>query len=278
MRLTKGLIFLCVFVVLSVSILGYFFNDHLNYKQESAVQKYLDTHLKDLFEKLKERKNITLTAALLLANNKEIKECLKMKDREKCVTYLKYIQDTFAKISFSQDIKIHVHTQDFRSFFRVWDLENQKNDSLVSFRDSLQSIKESRQPIAGIEIGRFSLLLRGISPIFQEDEYLGSIEVISDFSSITEYYKQKNIDFYVLMDKKYEKIVSKVEYPARKRFDKFIVINNVNSGFNLFRDISFKDTGFVQLENFYIVYTSIYNFSNEKVGFYLLKIPKTKLF
>jgi hypothetical protein len=278
MKLTKGLTIFLGFGLVCLSILGYFFNDYLNYQEETIIQKHLDTHLKELFEKLKERKNITLTAAMLLSNDNEIKECLKEMEQSKCVNYLKHIQNTFDEISFAQDIKIHVHTKDFRSFFRVWDLANNQHDSLAFFRESLQSVKENRKPIAGIEIGRYSLQLRGIAPIFDAQEYLGSIEVISNFDSITEYYKQKNIDFFVLMDKKYENIASKVDYPANKRFNHYIVVNNVNSGFYLFRDISFKDTGFVEKDNFYNLYTPIYSLSNEKVGFYVLKIPKSKLF
>ncbi len=48
------------------------------------------------------------------------------------------------------------------------------------------------------------MLMRGISPILDGNEYLGSIEVISDFDKITKDLKKRDIDFYVLMDKKYQ--------------------------------------------------------------------------
>jgi hypothetical protein len=278
MRLNKGLMFLFGFAFLSISVLGYFFNDYLNYKQESIVQKHLDMQLKELLEKLKERQSLVSTAAMLLANNQEVKECLKSNDKAKCEEYLKQIQDKFDTISFSQNIKIHIHTKDFRSFFRVWDLDHSKNDSLVSFRESLQKVKQEKKPIWGVEVGRYSLLIRGIAPIFEADEYLGSIEVISDFESMTEYFKQKDIDFFVLMDKKYEKIASMVEYPTRKRFNHFVIVNSVNSGLDSLRSLELQETSFVQTNGFYLVYTPIYDLSNNKVGFYLLKIPVSKLF
>lgn len=277
MRLTKGLTALFALLFIGVCVFGYFFNDYLHYKQESLVQKHLDGYLKDLFEQLKERKNIVLTAAILLSSNKEVEECLEEMDRSKCVQYLKHVQKSFEQNSFSQDINIHIHTKDFKSFFRVWDLQNTKHDSLASFRESLQSVKESKFPVSGIEIGRYSLLIRGIVPILDGQNYVGSIEVISNFNNITEYFKRKNVDFFVLMDKKYEKIASMVDYPVSKRFDRYIVVNKVNSSFNLLRDIDFKDTGFIEKEGYYLVYTPIYSFSNDKVGFYVLKIAASKL-
>jgi hypothetical protein len=277
MKSIKGPTALLVFLLIGTGVFGYFFNDYLSYKKQTIVQKNLDGYLKDLFEQLKERKNIVLTSALLLADNRDIKECLKSEERSRCIDYLKHIQKTFQKISFSKDINIHMHTKDFKSFFRVWDLNSNKHDSLASFRESLQSVKESKIPLAGVEIGRYSMMIRGIAPIYDKDEYNGSIEVVSNFNKITKYFRTKGVDFFVLMDKKYEKVASMLKYGISRRFNHYIIVNNVNSSFDIFRDIQFKDTGFLQKEGFYILYTPIYSFSNKKIGFYVLKIPEQKL-
>jgi hypothetical protein len=276
--MSRGLIFALLCLLASMSVLGYFVNDYMEYKQENIAQKRMDNYLKELLEKINNRKNVVLTASILLSNDRGVKYCLKENNRNKCVKYLKHIQDTFNKISFSQDTMIHVHTADFKSFFRVWDLENNENDSLVSFRDSLQYIKETKKENSGIEVGRFSMLIRGISPVIENDEYLGSIEVISNFDRITSYFKKIDLDFYVLMNKKYEKIAEKVNYSRQKKVNDYIVVNNVNSELNVFRDIEFKGTGFVKKNNFYIVYTPIYDINNEKIGFYALKVLASKLF
>lgn len=277
MKRSKGYVFLFIFLCMSLSVLAYFYNDHLEYEKETMVQKRMDRYLQDLLEKLKDRKNIILTAAILLSNDSDVKLCLKENKRSNCLPHLQHIQELFKNISFSQDAKIHVHTADFKSFFRSWDLSN-KFDSLALFRSSLQEIKDTKKAISGVEIGRSSMLIRGISPIIDDDEYLGSIEVISDFEKITKYYKQKDIDFYVFMDKKYEKIATKVTYPFSTKINNFVVVNNINSGLNIFENIEFKGTGFKKTENYYILYTPIYSMSNDKIGFYALKILKSKLF
>lgn len=276
MKITKRLGFLLVFLFVSIAVLGYFFNDYLEYKKETIVRQKMDFYLQDLLEKIKERKNIILTASVLLSNDSNVKKCLKEKKRINCLPYLQHVQELFDSITFSQDIKIHVHTSDFKSFFRVWDLTNE-SDSLVAFRESLQNIKETKKSISGIEIGRSSMLIRGISPIIDKKVYLGSIEVISDFEKITKQYKQRNIDFYVLMDKKYEKIAKKVKYPFNSKVDNYVVVNSINSNLSILEGIEFKETGYIQKENQYILYTPIYSLSNDKVGYYVLKILKSKL-
>jgi methyl-accepting chemotaxis protein len=202
---------------------------------------------------------------------------LKDKKRDECTEHLQKIQTVFDSISFSENIKIHVHTADLKSFFRVWDLEDIKNDSLMFFRDSLQMIKEHKKELAGIEIGRFSMLMRGISPVLDGDEYLGSIEVISNFDKITKDLKKREIDFYVLMDKKYQQISTKVSYSKEDYVGKYIVINSVNSELNVFREVTFKGTGYKATKNHYVIYTPIYDIAGEKIGFYVLKILKSKL-
>lgn len=275
MKLSRGLSGLFLFAFLGIFIFGYFVNDSLRYKQESLLQKHLDSHLKDLFAKIQERRNIALSAALILSHDKEIKGCLKDMDPKKCIDYLKQTFNAFEKIPFLEDIKVHIHTKDFRSFIRIWDLEDSKFDSLFSFRESLQDVKTSQDIISGVEIGRFSLLIRGIAPIVEDKEYLGSIEVISNFDAITKFYKEKNIDFYVLMDRKYEKIASKVEYQQRQKIGKYLLVNSTNTSSKLLQDLEFSESGFVKKENFYILHTPIYNLSKENIGFYILKIPSS---
>lgn len=277
MKLSKGLIIGTIAMVISILILGYFFRDYMIHKQNSMIQQRIDNHLENLLDKIRDRKNIILTASVLLSYDSDVKKCLRDTKRDECKDHLKEIQTKFDSISFSKNIKIHVHTSDLKSFFRVWDFENIKNDSLMFFRDSLQMIKENKKELAGIEIGRFSMLMRGISPILDGDEYLGSIEVISDFDKITKDLKKRDIDFYVLMDKKYQQISTKVSYLKQNYINKYIVINSVNSELNIFSEVVFKGTGYKATKNHYVIYTPIYDIAGEKIGFYVLKILKSKL-
>ena len=277
MKLSKGLIIGTIAMVISILILGYFFRDYMIHKQNSMIQQRIDNHLENLLDKIRDRKNIILIASVLLSYDANVKRCLSDNKRDECKEHLKEIQTKFDSITFSKNVKIHVHTADLKSFFRVWDLDNIKNDNLMFFRDSLQMIKDHKKELAGIEIGRFSMLMRGISPILDGNEYLGSIEVISDFDKITKDLKKRDIDFYVLMDKKYQKISTKVSYSNQNYVGRYIVINSVNSELNILNEVIFKGTGYKEIKNHYVIYTPIYDIAGEKIGFYVLKILKLKL-
>lgn len=269
--------FFTIFSIISLTILIHFFNDYLEYEQESRIKDQMDLHLKELSDKLKDKKSILLTAAVLLSNDSDVKKCLSMNTRENCIGHLKDIQRTFNNLSFSKETKIHVHTKDLKSFFRLWELDKNKNDSLSSFRESLLMVKASKKELSGIEIGRSSMLLRGISPILNDGEYLGSIELISDFNSISKYYWTKGINFYVLMHQRYEDIVNKIDFKREDRLGKYIVVNEINSRLKSLEKINFQGTNYVRKGNFYILFTPIFDIVGREIGFYVLRINSEKI-
>lgn len=271
------IIFSTLFVLLTLSVLVYFFNDYLNYENESKVKAQMDLYLKDLTGKLKDKRDIVLTAAVLLAKDNDVKACLSKKSRINCTGHLKKVQMTFNNLSFSKNIKIHVHTKDLKSFFRLWELGENKNDSLSSFRESLLMVKDTKKELSGVEIGRSSMLLRGISPVLDKDEYLGSIEVITDFNSIASSYRKIGINFYVLMHKRYKDIVNKVSFDKDNKIGDFLVINELNSRVNALENINFKGTNYIKKENFYILYTPVFDITGNEIGYYVLKINQNKI-
>jgi len=271
------IIFSTLFVLLTLSVLVYFFNDYLNYENESKVKAQMDLYLKDLTGKIKDKRDIVLTAAVLLAKDNDVQACLSKKSRINCTGHLKKVQMTFNNLSFSKNIKIHVHTKDLKSFFRLWELGENKNDSLSSFRESLLLVKDTKKELSGVEIGRSSMLLRGISPVLDKDEYLGSIEVITDFNSIASSYRKIGINFYVLMHKRYRDIVNKVSFGKDNKVGDFLVINELNSRVNSLENINFKGTNYIKKENFYILYTPVFDITGNEIGYYVLKINQNKI-
>lgn len=274
---SRGIVFLFGLVFIGVSIFVYFLSDSTRHQHEEDIQSYLDMQLKDFFTKMDERNNITAIAAVILANNEQVKTCLRTDNKNICKSYFEEVQDTFNNMSFSQNLKIHIHTKDFKTFLRAWDLTDGRRDSLFSFRHSLEKVKNTKQVLFGVEVGRRSLMIRGVAPVVEAKEYLGSLEVMTDFKSITRYFKEKEIDFFVLIHNKYEDIATQVAYPLKKRFNNFVIVNDVNSGLDMFRDLEFSETSYVKKNNFYILSTPIYDIANNKIGFYVLKIPASAI-
>lgn len=265
--------FLLLFTLLSAITLSYSFNNYFKeekkIKKEEVMQKYLD-NLNDLLQKKKE---LILTVSLLLSEDKNIKKCIKTYNQKHCEEQLLKSQQVLLNSKLFEDIKIHIHDDKLRSFLRLWEDNKQKNDSLTEFRKSLHLVKKFNKSIYGIEVGVYSMLIRGISPIYEKGKYIGSIEVISDFQSIINYFKNKNIRFYILMDKEYEKIASAIKFKKKQQFNNYVLLNETNKDLSFLNDINLNYTSYIINNSNYILFTPIFDFHTKIIGYYMLKIP-----
>ncbi len=83
-------------------------------------------------------------------------------------------------------LKVHYHKPPARSFLRVWKKPGQGDggDDLSSFRFTILKISKTHKPIIGVELGRGGFVMRGLSPIFDGNKYLGSVEVLFPLSEL----------------------------------------------------------------------------------------------
>ncbi|GEM_PF-6997182 len=106
-----------------------------------------------------------------------------------------------------------------------------RGDDLSSFRNTIISISKTKKPILGIEAGRSGLVIRGLAPIFDDNnKYLGDVESIHNMNNI--YLSTKNLDkedIAVYMDKKLLPITSKFKMSNivenAKTFKDFIFVS-----------------------------------------------------
>ena len=121
--------------------------------------------------------------------------------REVTANYLKSMKTI---TGFNEALQIHYHKPPAKSFLRTW--RNTGNgdggDDLSSFRFSVAKISETHQPVKGIEMGRGGFVIRGISPIFSEQQYLGSVESLFPFNElISSLIVTKNEQILIFADK-----------------------------------------------------------------------------
>ncbi len=85
-----------------------------------------------------------------------------------------------------EDLRIHFHKPPAKSFWRIWRAEGNGagGDDLSSFRNTILKISETHEPVKGIEVGKGGLVIRGIAPIFDNDNYVGSVESFFYFDKI----------------------------------------------------------------------------------------------
>lgn len=258
-----------------VAAINYFYSindmkEHL-YDQENSSLRTLYTDL------LNGKKDIALTNVINIAENYYTLRSLKENNRAIAIEGLASLSQTFKNNTDFNNIKIHIHDADVKSFLRSWKPEKY-GDDLSRFRKSLVKVKEDRKPFAAIEVGNAGLVVRGISPVIEGGKYLGSVEFIQGLNSIVKYaQKSENVAIVILMDNKYLSTAKDLKNPLHVRdFSLALSKEAINeSFFNELSAIDPKDTKSLQKsENYFVVSQEIKDFSGDTVGYAVIGKPK----
>jgi methyl-accepting chemotaxis protein len=81
---------------------------------------------------------------------------------------------------------LHFHLPTGRSLLRAWDATQAESDDLSRFRQTVVDVNAGVRPtVAGIEVGRTGLAIRGVVPVTDADgRRLGSVEMVADFTPL----------------------------------------------------------------------------------------------
>lgn len=258
-----------LFVLLLVLHTGYRYQQELLHND---AKRYLNHQILLFSKTLEEEKSLALSMSVLLSQNPLVVECIRTKNREGCLSIVNDTLRSLAPLT-HYTIRIHMHTADFKSLLRAWNLER-SGDSLESFRHSLLQAKETKMPLSGIETGREGLFLRGVSPIFDEEEYIGSIEVIFDYKHITNFLFHQGVDFYVLLDKKLSALSNTFGPHQTELLENHIIVNkeaNFNKAY-LLNTLDLTRPTIMQQENYFFASLPIRDISGKEVGYYVLGV------
>ena len=251
-------------------VILFLYDKSIAYEEEETLKKQMDSLLLTLHNKIEETITVSLASSVILAKSPQVIECLKSQERVKCLDYLLDIKNTMAQANIFSNAGLHLHTKDFKSFMRLWDYSNQNNDDLGGFRHALEKVKEQKQSIKGMEIGRYGMFMRAIAPVSSGTTYLGTIETVVDFKALTEYFKKDGITFYVLMKNEYRTIANAVNYNDKLMLDNYTIINQEINGLNFIKEVNFQGTGYLKRGDNYVLYTPIIDINGEYIGFFVL--------
>ncbi|MEA1988022.1 MAG: HAMP domain-containing protein, partial [Pseudomonadota bacterium] len=153
----------------------------------------------DMQRSIQKKLDIGVTNAVSFASNKRLINAVVNNDRTTALDVLGGISDTFKKNTNFKGVKIHIHTPNNHSFLRSW--KPKKNgDDLSSFRFGVQKVIDGKKPIAVLELGRAGLAVRGITPLFNGSEYIGSLEFIQGVGSMAREYKTRDMNYVMLLN------------------------------------------------------------------------------
>ncbi|MCT7909217.1 chemotaxis protein [Arcobacter lacus] len=198
----KNFIFLFIVVI---STLLYFLNKYNNIIEQNEIDIFVSNQVELVQQELTNQKNQALSLAILFSKNQNIIDNLeqdKPKELKKEILKLLEIIKTYSN---QNNLQVQIHTKDLKVFVRSWE-DKDSGLSLESFRKGLVKVKETKEPYVSNELGkRFNI--KAIAPIFNKSgEYIGTIEVIMNYSDLKNRLKYMGIDIIALLEKEYLQI------------------------------------------------------------------------
>lgn len=189
------------FIVSGVTFLIVFFA--VRYETNSKIEFYLERQTK-LFSSLFDEhyKNYLQTSQVLydiMIKNKEVLSIYKQlqianQDTKDILRKKLYQQlsKNYNDLQYVQLKQLHFHLQNGDSFLRMH-LPLEYGDNLVKYRETIAFMKKNKKKINGFEIGKVYSGLRFVYPIFNQKEYLGSVEISYDIAIFSSEF-MKNFD------------------------------------------------------------------------------------
>ena len=271
---TKRNVFIAVFsfLVLTIFVLSGTYYYILN-KQKSLLDSTyntMNTHILKLTENFIDNKtNTTLAIALSLVKDSELPKLMANEEYDK----FNY-NDISLQIKDNtkyKNIWIQIIDKNGNSVYRSW--TDKKGDNLF-FRKDLKNFIENKKVSTSISVGLYSMTIKARAPIMDEkNNFLGALEIIGQFNSISNDLKENKIDSVIIADKKYNEII---QLPFSKIFinDYYVANENVNKELITYLQQNkiekyLKINNYIIENNYLISKYNLYNNKNERLGYIL---------
>ncbi len=223
--MNKKPIYLLLFVIALVLVYGYI--DIKNRFETIEKEKYtiVANSLQERVQNLiSDKQSSTLAIALALSQNNDIVSTILNKTFDKVP--LEKISDDLKRLTDYKNVWIQLIDAQGTSLYRSWTPNS--GDSLYAIRSDLREVIKTKQLNSTISVGIFSMTFKSMVPIFDKQELVGVIEIITHFNSIAKNLEEDSIKSIVLVDKKFKKQLTR---PITKQFiDDYYIATFENDG------------------------------------------------
>ncbi len=266
------IVFVLIVSIVSMGVLYY-----KNEIKEQKINHIMDQVTLTLDTELKTHKMDDLKMALFLSKNDSLVNALENDDEDRGYKILSDITTTINQNT-NIWIRAQIITKELNIFARSWD-DIYAGMPIGDYRTDLDYFKTHNTPRTSIEIGR-RLGIKATVPIYKDGVFLGYVEVISFFKSITEFFSSMGVDLYVLLNIKNSD--SAVLMMENLTIDEYILANrNYNySHIQTLKRVNFKELIFskvVHLDNKYIFYETMYDGNLKSIGAFVFVLPERYL-
>ena len=267
-----------VFVTIAiVFIISYTARGYITTKELLEEKELISLKIND---ELHLKKDVGIISVVELANNHELQVALKNKDRQGVHDIIASLAKAFKANTNYQGMNIHVTTPDLRSFSRSWDSKKFGDD--LSMLQNYVLAAQTKKAVASWAVQQSGFVLAAIAPVITpEGEFLGLINLSQGVGSVSRDFEKENINYVQLLD---ASIAS--AHPVLSKMEKigdFVLSNDKwfsDTVKQFAKKIDFKalfEQGYLLDETFFIVSVPVLDVNNQRVGYHILGIQKSKV-
>ena len=154
---------------------------------------------------IKEKKEAVLLISTSLSANENIKDILLLKHKNNF--NLKEFSLRLRENSSLRNVWFQIISSDGVSLYRSW--TNKYGDSIVDARVDVAKIIDLPRIMSSISTGKYDMTFKSMVPIFDNNKFIGVIETIAKFNSISKKMQKIGYNNVILVDKSYKKQLTK---------------------------------------------------------------------
>jgi methyl-accepting chemotaxis protein len=230
-------------------------------QEENTGRTYISKSLQAKFD-------VALTNAISISQISNLVDAIVLENRSEALSFLQKLTKELSG-NIGSEFKIHVHTEDAKSYIRSWKPEKY-GDDLSSFRKTILEVRDKQKAFSAFEVGRSGLVFRGLAPIIKQDFYVGSLEAIIGIGSLVKQAKQDvNASVVIGLDKSFSNIASYIS--NNPSFGKYKLAQTSGYDNKLSDEISKADIeneglGYFTTDNYFIVKYPLKDFWGKEIG------------
>ena len=234
-----------------------------NYEENAKVLR------KNLESKIYSKQKATLALALTLAqHDKELVGHIL--NSEIPTDYYQDIISQYKYNTFYKNIWIQVIDKNGISLHRSWTKKH--GDDLSKIRNDIKSMIEIHEPKISISTGKYDMSIKAIAPVYNHEEFIGAVEIISHFNSIANQLEKYAVNSIVIADTKYK---DQLKYPWTKTFIGGNYVSNINAKKEFIKYLSKRGispyfNNKYRVENGYLIVSYLLKNNTEVVGSYIM--------
>ncbi len=281
LKITAKILVVIILLACLGILAGYLYSMTANKKlvREKITERitFLQNSVK---EQVRKKEDVGLSNAIGFAGNKDLQQALKEQDRELARKAITIISDLYKSNSNFKNIQLHLHSSDMKSMFRSW-APDQFGDDLSGSRYSLRRVAEQRKGWVGFEAGKSGLLIRGVMPVIDGGNFLGTLEFIQGVGSINRDFHDIGMQYIMLVNDKVVNLAPQLKNNAR--IGSFYVSNP-----KFFSDdtVAFAQTvdceklrqqGYLMTNDYFVTYLPVLDIDKNEMGIHVIGEKMTVL-